>query len=649
MRELLLLLIIVVSTLTPLELWTLADPQAVVKVGSASLKPGETATIAVRVENIPSNGGLGAYDIKLAFNPSVIQVLDVEGGDPPFNTVTAKNIDNAGGWVRFNHFITATQGPTGSITIARLKVKAIGSPGDSTSLNVQVISLVDARTGEEIPRSTSPGSVSIVKPPPEKKPSYITVAINITKLKIGESVEIQGDIRPDRPGATVTVTFTRPDRSTIACQVKANSTGGYTISFVPDMAGEWRVRASWPGDSEYEGATSSTLTFRVAGKESTIYISVFPVVPEKGETLKIYGSIDPPHANVPVTIYLEWMGVRRKLGTVRTNENGAYLYAFKIELTGEVKFYAEWPGSREYEGARSKSLTLIVKEEIVKKRVVLPTKEEAEIRLVSNSTETEAEVSLEERRITVKVSGPRGAKGVLKLFIPVSLLEAYNSSINRVLFLLDKNPIEPAEIREVETGYLLTLVYSHSTRRIDVYYVTYSISIKVLDYGKKPVERAEVNLTGPVSLTAKTNATGEACFMRVPAGTYRVEVYYGPKVGEGVIEVPKSLSRLILTAVRKWEILYGEARERLKYTEARIRKLEISLEEAKTRIKKLKASLEETKSKYEAVRRELETYKSIAYTLPAVAVTCFIAGYIAGRRRRKGQNSQTSWLRHTKK
>ena len=101
-----------------------ASSTTTVKAGSISLYPNETRNVPITVVDIPTNGGLGAYDIKVTFNPNVIQVLDVLGGSSPFNSITAKNIDNEAGEVRFNHFITATQGPTGTITIAYLKIKA---------------------------------------------------------------------------------------------------------------------------------------------------------------------------------------------------------------------------------------------------------------------------------------------------------------------------------------------------------------------------------------------------------------------------------------------------------------------------------------------------------------------------------------------
>lgn len=139
-----------------------ASPTTLVEVGSITLNPNQTGQLPINVNYIPANGGLGAYDINVTFDSSVVEVIDVLGGSPPFDTVTAKNINNITGQVRFNHFITATQGPVGNITIAYLKLKAVGNPGSTSEITAETISLVNANTGDEItPRNEIPGSVTV--------------------------------------------------------------------------------------------------------------------------------------------------------------------------------------------------------------------------------------------------------------------------------------------------------------------------------------------------------------------------------------------------------------------------------------------------------------------------------------------------------
>jgi len=116
-----------------------------VGVGSADLDSGETLNIPVQVSDFPEGGlGMGAYDLKVDFTPGVIEVLDVLGGEYPFDDPPTKNINNAAGWVTFVAFqAKELNQPTGDFTIAYLKVKATGAPSTSTDLMLTIKELLD--------------------------------------------------------------------------------------------------------------------------------------------------------------------------------------------------------------------------------------------------------------------------------------------------------------------------------------------------------------------------------------------------------------------------------------------------------------------------------------------------------------------------
>jgi hypothetical protein len=330
-----------------------ASPGTSVGAGSISLYPNETGSVPVTVKEISLNGGLGAYDVKVTFDPAVIQVLDVTGGSSPFNSITAKNINNVAGEVRFNHFITATQGPTGTITVAYLSVKAVGGAGSSTSLGVTVYSLVDAETGNEItPRSTTSGSVTVKTP---KSPSTITITLSKSTLTSGETITFSGAISPAR-STTVTLSLTRPDSSQITRTTSSGGNGSYTYVFTPDMAGNWSVNAAWSGDESYSGASSSTKTFTVTKLSSTITVSVSPATIRPGETVRIRGLLNPSVSSVMVTIeYRIEGGTWASVTSVLTNGTGGYSYEWTAVPTGSGRYQvrASWQGNSVYQGAQS--------------------------------------------------------------------------------------------------------------------------------------------------------------------------------------------------------------------------------------------------------------------------------------------------------
>ena len=344
---------------------TWASPVTTVEAGSVSLYPGGTGNVAITIREIPSNGGLGAYDIKVAFNPSVVEVLDVLGGSSPFNGITAKNIDNNAGEVRFNHFITATQGPTGTITVAYLNVKAVDSAGSSSSLTVTIYSLVDAETGNEItPRSTVSGSVTINTP---KSSSSVTIALSKTTLKIDEDITVSGAISPSH-SATVTFTFTRPDSSQITRTTSSGGDGAYTYAFTPDMAGTWSVKAAWPGDDDHSEATSSTETFTVTKLNSTLTVSLLPAAIRPGDHVKIGGVLIPSISDVTVTLEYRREGATwTKVADVLTNGTGGYSYEWTTVPTepGRYEVRASWQGNSRYEAAQSNAFFSVAESSVL--------------------------------------------------------------------------------------------------------------------------------------------------------------------------------------------------------------------------------------------------------------------------------------------
>jgi len=352
-----LLPLLLMATLTMAMLTPISDvkasPATTVEAGSVSLFPGETANVPITVRDIPANGGLGAYDLKVVFNPSVVEVLDVLGGYSPFNSISAENINNVAGEARFNHLIAATTGPNGTITIAYLKVRAIGTAGSSSSLGVTVISLVNAETGEEIsPRNGMSGSVAILVP---KSPSSISASTNEDKISVGESLTISGAISPAHQ-YTVTLTFTRPDGLISSGTTSPSGDGSYTYVLKPDTAGTWTVVASWPGDADHQGASSSPITFTVQKLNSSISVIISPNTIKQGGRVRIEGLVVPPSEDSTVKLdYRLREGEWTKISETRTNATGGYSYLWDTALTvpGMYEVKASWLGDLTHESAES--------------------------------------------------------------------------------------------------------------------------------------------------------------------------------------------------------------------------------------------------------------------------------------------------------
>lgn len=147
-------------TVTPTPTPTPVPPNpAIVQAGTVVVAAGGTVNVPVTIKNIPGPG-LGAYDIRINYNPAVINVTAVIGGAPPFGGAPTSNT-GVPGTVLLNAFqASQVPGPTGDIIVAYLVVSAVGAPGTSSALT-PVITTVSDTSGGNMPATTGNGSVTI--------------------------------------------------------------------------------------------------------------------------------------------------------------------------------------------------------------------------------------------------------------------------------------------------------------------------------------------------------------------------------------------------------------------------------------------------------------------------------------------------------
>jgi len=93
-----------------------------------------------------------------------------------------------------------------------------------------------------------------------------TVSCSVTPSEVtqGASVTVSGSINPALSGKTVTLTYTKPDGTSLTRTVTTGSDGSYSDSYNVDAVGSWSVKASWDGDSTHASASSSSASFTVS-------------------------------------------------------------------------------------------------------------------------------------------------------------------------------------------------------------------------------------------------------------------------------------------------------------------------------------------------------------------------------------------------
>lgn len=196
-----------------------------------------------------------------------------------------------------------------------------------------------------------------------KAPSYISVQVTPSDIRPGASVTISGSINPTHPGASVELSW-RPQGgswSNLGTST-TNSRGDYSYTWAstPSEYGSYEVRASWAGDADHQGA-SSTASFTVSKIPSTISITLNMTSLAIGGAVSVAGSISPSHPGVLVTIIYTRPDGTKVTRSVTTGTGSDYRDTYAPDRTGTWTVQASWSGDGDHAGASSGTVTLIVK------------------------------------------------------------------------------------------------------------------------------------------------------------------------------------------------------------------------------------------------------------------------------------------------
>ena len=128
----------------------------VANMSVATISIGDGCGIVTIPIEIGNGADVGACDIMLSYDPAIVNVTGVTGGDMD---VTIPNLEHAGdGWVRIGTYQTDNPGLSGQITFANVTFAPVGSSGNC-SLNLSVATFKDATPeGNEMPYVISNGT-----------------------------------------------------------------------------------------------------------------------------------------------------------------------------------------------------------------------------------------------------------------------------------------------------------------------------------------------------------------------------------------------------------------------------------------------------------------------------------------------------------
>ena len=162
--------------------------------------------------------------------------------------------------------------PTGSYTVY------VSAPGyqsqNRTSVSVTAGSTVSGISFKltKIPASKS-GRISGTvtgedNPLTSKQLSIITCVPGKSSINFGEALSVSGGITPAIAGISVAIEY-KMGSTDVTRTITTGNDGKYSDSYSPTAAGSWTVEASWAGNTQFSGASSTTETFTVLQPTAT--------------------------------------------------------------------------------------------------------------------------------------------------------------------------------------------------------------------------------------------------------------------------------------------------------------------------------------------------------------------------------------------
>lgn len=147
--------------------------------------------------------------------------------------------------------------------------------------------------------------------------SSISVGLSAGSIVLGSSATLSGTITPAQPlpgiptGTTVTLSYS-PDGALWNTFIitKTSSGGAYSIVWYPPYPGTHQIKATWNGNSDYEGSESSTAALTVTGTlppRITLLISG-PTSAARGDSATFDVIVTNPGSAINTTLYFEVTG-----------------------------------------------------------------------------------------------------------------------------------------------------------------------------------------------------------------------------------------------------------------------------------------------------------------------------------------------------
>ncbi|MEM3365378.1 MAG: CFI-box-CTERM domain-containing protein [Candidatus Methanomethyliaceae archaeon] len=323
---------------------------------------GATKIVINEVELNPAGVDEGKEWVEL-YNPSQNAVdlsywtLSTTAGDTVTITIPPGTILNSGGYYLYTHSTQWLDNENECLILRDASGKEVDrTPFLSDTYN-------DGRSWQRYPNGKDTDSaddwifrsstMGLSNGGELKNPSSISIEIFPNSTMIGANVSISGAISPPRPGVVVTISFRTEGVWEATAMITTSAEGTYSYLWKPKSAGYYQFRASWEGDSAYEGAISTTASIVVTKIPTTISCNASPSEVIKGKNVTISGYISPAVSSKTVNLTYIRPDGGRLVRVTTTNPEGFYSDSYTPDANGLWSVLASWEGDAEHQGASS--------------------------------------------------------------------------------------------------------------------------------------------------------------------------------------------------------------------------------------------------------------------------------------------------------
>lgn len=187
------------------------------------------------------------------------------------------------------------------------------------------------------------------------KGSNITQTINTGEVRVGDKIEITGEIIPAQIGATVTTTLVSPDSKVSNETSITDEKGRYSLIKALDESGTWRITSAWTGNESFQGAASQGIDLFAAQAVTTLsMVTDAALDTSKGDSLTLSGRVVPAPGDG--NIILEIVNLDGSLNFnsfVPLSPGGDFSHRFRVAggERGKIRIKARFDGNKDFGGS----------------------------------------------------------------------------------------------------------------------------------------------------------------------------------------------------------------------------------------------------------------------------------------------------------